>query len=159
MRRVVSLMLLICLCSLLGACGDSSAAETRTELDFTVVTPDQIPGELQQILGSKKEETFALTYTDGNYLYIAIGAGKQPTGGYSYAIHGLWLADNAIYIDVDLLGPNVDEQQKKQTEGLIGTTSLLPRPFRRGSRCAGCGTRPPPYCRSREGCPAYPAWP
>ena len=77
MRRVVSLMLLICLCSLLGACGDSSAAETRTELDFTVVTPDQIPGELQQILGSKKEETFALTYTDGNYLYIAIGAGEE----------------------------------------------------------------------------------
>lgn len=113
MRRVFSLILLICLCSLLWACGDSSAAENRTELDFTVVTPDQIPGELQQILNSKKEETFALTYTDGNYLYIAIGAGKQPTGGYSYAIQGLWLADNAIYIDVDLLGPNVEEQQKK----------------------------------------------
>lgn len=113
MRRIFSVILLICLCSLLWACGNSSDVENRTELDFTVVAHDQIPGELQQILDSKKEETFALTYTDGNYLYIAIGAGKQPTGGYSYAIQGLWLADNAICIDVDLLGPNVDEQQKK----------------------------------------------
>ena len=113
MRRISSVILLICLCSLLWACGNSSDIENRTDLDFTVVAHDQIPGELQQILDSKKEETFALTYTDGNYLYIAIGAGKQPTGGYSYAIQGLWLADNAICIDVDLLGPNVDEQQKK----------------------------------------------
>lgn len=113
MRRIFSVILLICLCSLLWACGNSSDVENRTDLDFTVVAHDQIPGELQQILDSKKEETFALTYTDGNYLYIAIGAGKQPTGGYSYAIQGLWLADNAICIDVDLLGPNVDEQQKK----------------------------------------------
>ena len=66
-----------------------------------------------QILETKKAAAFSLTYTDGNFLYIAIGAGKQPTGGYSYQIHGLWLADNVIVIDTELLGPSTDEQAHK----------------------------------------------
>ncbi|MBQ8813192.1 MAG: protease complex subunit PrcB family protein [Lachnospiraceae bacterium] len=113
MKRFFSLILLVCLCALMGACSDNSTAENRTDLDFTVVTRDQIPGELLQILETKKEGNFALTYTDGSWLYIAIGAGKQPTGGYSYAIQGLWLGDNAIHIDADLLGPSAQEQTTK----------------------------------------------
>lgn len=113
MKRLISLILLICLCALMGACGGSPAKEAQTDLDFTVVAPDQIPAELAQILEEKKVSSFALTYSDGGYLYIAIGAGKQPTGGYSYAVQGLWLSDNAICIDADLLGPSADEQIPK----------------------------------------------
>ena len=113
MKRLTSLILLFCLTLTLWGCSTNSAEENRTDLEFTVVTPDQIPGELLQILESKKESSFALTYSDGNYLYIAIGAGKQPTGGYSYAIQGLWLSDNSICIDADLLGPSADEQTAK----------------------------------------------
>ena len=113
MKRLISLMLLLCLTAILGGCSGNTADENRTDLDFTVVTSDQIPSELLQILETKKEGSFALTYSDGSYLYIAIGAGKQPTGGYSYAIQGLWLTDNSICIDADLLGPSADEQTTK----------------------------------------------
>ena len=113
MKRLISLILLVCLATMLWGCGSDPSSENRTDLDFTVVTSDQIPSELLQILESKKEGNFALTYSDGSFLYIAIGAGKQPTGGYSYAIQGLWLGDNAIYIDADLLGPSAEEQTTK----------------------------------------------
>ena len=113
MNRLLSLFLLVCITTLIWACGGNSGEENRTNLDFTVVTADQIPGELAQILETKKENSFALTYSDGSYLYIAIGAGKQPTGGYSYAVKGLWLTDNAICVDADLIGPSANEQTSK----------------------------------------------
>lgn len=113
MKRLISTILLFCLTFLMWGCSDNSSDENRTDLDFTVVTSDQVPSELLQILETKKESSFALTYSDGNNLYIAIGAGKQPTGGYSYAIQGLWLTNNSICIDADLLGPSADEQTTK----------------------------------------------
>lgn len=112
MNRLLSLFLLVCITASLWAC-QGSGEENRTNLDFTVVTADQIPGELARILETKKENSFALTYSDGSYLYIVIGAGKQPTGGYSYAVKGLWLTDNAICVDADLIGPSANEQTVK----------------------------------------------
>ncbi len=113
MKRYLSLILAVLSTLLLCACNASPQDETGTPLEFTVVPVDDLPGELLQILETKKEAAFSLTYTDGSFLYIAIGAGKQPTGGYSYAVHGLWLTDNSIVIDTELLGPSTDEQAHK----------------------------------------------
>ncbi len=113
MKRYLCLMLAVLSALFLCSCSTSPKDETGTPLDFTVVPADDLPKELLQILETKKESPFSLTYTDGNFLYIAIGAGKQPTGGYSYCIHGLWLTDNSIVIDTELLGPSADEQVHK----------------------------------------------
>lgn len=113
MKRYLSLILAVLSVLLLCSCGSSPQEETGTPLDFTVVPADELPGELLQILQTKKESPFSLTYTDGSFLYIAIGAGKQPTGGYSYSIHGLWLTDNSIVIDTELLGPSAEDQAHK----------------------------------------------
>lgn len=114
MKRFIHLILIMACAALLGACADGgSQEEVRADLDFTIVASDQIPSELAQILEQKKESSFALTYSDGSYLYIVIGAGKQPTGGYSYAVQGLWLTDNSICIDTDLIGPSPEEQTPK----------------------------------------------
>ena len=113
MKRYLCLILAVLSVLTLCSCGTSSKNETGTPLEFTVVPVDDLPKELLQILETKKAAPFSLTYTDGSFLYIAIGAGKQPTGGYSYQIHGLWLTDNAIVIDTELLGPSVDEQAHK----------------------------------------------
>ena len=113
MKRSLAFILVVLSVLSLWGCGSSSRGETGTPLDFTVVPADELPGELLGIIRTKKEAPFAFTYTDGNFLYIAIGAGKQPTGGYSYAVHGLWLTDNSIVIDTELLGPSIDEQAHK----------------------------------------------
>jgi hypothetical protein len=65
------------------ACGGEKQAEKLRDLEFAVIGPDETPQELAQIIEEKKNDSFRLTYTSGNDLYIAAGYGKQETGGYS----------------------------------------------------------------------------
>lgn len=83
--------------------------EKLRDLDFTVVKEGEIPKELADIIEGKKIQNFKLTYTDGENLYIVIGYGEQPTGGYSIAVNEIYLSKNAIYVDTNLIGPSKDE--------------------------------------------------
>ncbi len=102
----IGLMISLCSCSL----GEGNIEKVR-DLDFTVVTEKEIPEKLMTIINEKKETPFKLTYTTEkkDYLYIAVGYGTQNTGGYSIAVEELFLADNAIYFDTELIGPNPNE--------------------------------------------------
>lgn len=75
------------------------------DLDFTVISEELLPEELSTILEEKKQDVFKVTYVDDGYLYICVGYGEQNTGGYSIAVRALYLMDNGIYIDTNLLGP------------------------------------------------------
>lgn len=66
------------------ACGGEKQAEKLRDLEFAVIGPDETPQELAQIIEEKKNDSFRLTYTSGNDLYIAAGYGKQETGGYQH---------------------------------------------------------------------------
>ena len=57
------------------------------------------------IVEEKKENAFKLTYNDDAYLYIVIGYGQQPQGGYSIAVNELYLTEDAIFVNTTLLGP------------------------------------------------------
>ena len=50
-----------------------------------------------------------LTYSDDQNLYIVVGYGKQDTGGYSITVNELYLTENSIVLDTDLLGPEKGE--------------------------------------------------
>ena len=63
------------------ACGGEKQAEKLRDLEFAVIGPDETPQELAQIIEEKKNDSFRLTYTSGNDLYIA--------AGYGPAIHGI----------------------------------------------------------------------
>lgn len=80
------------------------------DLDFVVLSEEKIPEELSSIIEERKAEPFQLTYTDPDSLYICIGYGEQATGGYSIAVNELYLTDNAIYVNTELLGPEPSEK-------------------------------------------------
>ena len=63
------------------------------------------------MIEQKKEKSFKFTYEDGQYLYICVGYGKQETGGYSITVNELYLTENAIYVDTNLLGPAADTEK------------------------------------------------
>ena len=96
------------------ACGGEKQAEKLRDLEFAVIGPDETPQELAQIIEEKKNDSFRLTYTSGNDLYIAAGYGKQETGGYSIAVNDLYLTENAIYFDTSLIGPGPEEGAGKE---------------------------------------------
>ncbi len=108
--RIVLLMGAITMCLLLSGCkSDKVNKEKVKDLEFTVVEEADIPEELLKIIEEKKKEPFKLKFSNTAYLYIVVGYGEQPTGGYSIKVEDLYLTENAIYFNTSLLGPPKDE--------------------------------------------------
>ncbi len=112
-RKVIRTALLILLLCLSAGCGKrQDKTEKLQDLEFKVLSQEQLPQELLELLEEKKEESFKMSFTDGDDMYICVGYGKQPTGGYSIAVTGLYEAENAVYIHTSLLGPSPDESKE-----------------------------------------------
>lgn len=85
------------------------------DLEFTVVGEVDIPAELKQIMAEKISQPFKLTFSDEQNLYIVVGYGPQSTGGYSITVKELYLTENSIVIDTELLGPEKGENPAPET--------------------------------------------
>lgn len=95
-------------------CGVSEGRNEKIkDLDFTVVGMEEIPEELLTLIEEEKVEVFKRTFTDNEYLYICVGYGEQPTGGYSIAVNELYLTANAINIDTNLIGPSIEDLKRE----------------------------------------------
>ncbi|WP_455714160.1 protease complex subunit PrcB family protein [Anaerosporobacter sp.] len=110
-------LLLVCLITIMLAGCKSEKADIKKikDLEFTVVEDADVPEELMQMIDEKKEEAFKMTFKSEDYLYIIVGYGAKPTGGYSIAVNELYLTSNAIYFDTDLIGPEKTESVSETT--------------------------------------------
>ncbi|MEG1596073.1 MAG: protease complex subunit PrcB family protein [Lachnospiraceae bacterium] len=105
-RAILMIFLMILLT--LGMCGcgkKEPEVKKLRDLNFTVVDQGKLPKELEKAIGKKKKREFKLTYTTDEFLYIAVGYGVQKSGGYSIKVNDLYVTENAIYFDTELLGP------------------------------------------------------
>ena len=102
-------MLACCLAGCGAVSAGKSSGEKLRDLEFTVVGSEAVPQELQKLIDEKKEAPFKLTYTNDQGLYIVNGYGRQESGGFSIAVKELYLTDNAILFDTELLGPEKGE--------------------------------------------------
>lgn len=93
-------------------CGSTEDLKLR-DLEFTVLSEEKIPEQLLPMLEEKKAEPFQFTYSDDENLYICVGYGKQESGGYSIAVNELYLTEENIYADTNLLGPETAEKSNK----------------------------------------------
>jgi len=93
-----------------------TSSKKVADLEYTVVEDQDIPTELMKIIDEKKENSLRLTYTTKDYIYIVAGYGTQPTSGYSIRLNEIYLGQNAIYIDTNLIGPSKGEEvNEKET--------------------------------------------
>lgn len=105
-------MIFTCAAALVGLSGCSASKDDGKkvrDLEFAVVGEPDIPQELRQIIAQKQTSPFKLTYSDDKNLYIAVGYGEQPTGGFSISVNELYLTENSIVIDTELKGPEKGE--------------------------------------------------
>lgn len=101
--------ILICLS---GCSGKAEEGNKKIkDLEFTVLAEDNLPEELKQIIEEKKETEFKITYQDNDYLYICVGYGRQDSGGYSITVNNLYLTNNSIYLDTNLIGPEAENKE------------------------------------------------
>jgi len=105
-RNLFLLLVIIATAAGLLACKKKDEIKKIRDLDFTVVEDADLPGELKELIEEKKSEPFKISYSNKDNLYIAVGYGKQNSGGYSISVEELYLTNNAIYIDTNLIGPS-----------------------------------------------------
>lgn len=114
MKRFLSVLMIMCVLFSLGGCQlmESESVKLR-DLEFTILSEDVLPDELKTMIDERKAAAFKMTYADTEALYICIGYGEQATGGYSITLEELYLAEDAIYVETTLLGPDAEAQASK----------------------------------------------
>lgn len=95
---------------LFGCTVQNYDTEKEKDVDYTIVTEDEMPEEIQKILSESQEENFRKTYSDRDYMYLIIGYGAQPTSGYSIEVQEVYESSNAVYITTMLKGPSRTEK-------------------------------------------------
>ena len=130
-RLVAALLAWVFVVRFLTACSvEKDDLKKVRDLEFTVVGATDHPEELKQVIGEKKTAPFKMTYTDDQNLYIAVGYGEQENGGYSISVRELYLTENAIVADTELLGPESAEQTgaEKSYPYIVVKTEYLEEP-------------------------------
>ncbi len=139
MRRKMSGKMLLVACLLLwafvvrfltGCSVEKEDQDKVRDLDFAVVGETELPEELKNLVSEKKAAPFKLTYSNDQGLYIAVGYGEQPTGGYSISVNELYLTENSIVIDTELKGPDKGEEVgvEKSYPYIVVQTEYLENP-------------------------------
>ena len=103
MRVVVITMLVL---ALTGCEAQETAGDKLRDLDFTVIGENEQPDALKSIIAEKSGSAFQISYTIGEELYIAVGYGEQPSGGYSITVNEFYETPDAIIVDTTLVGPS-----------------------------------------------------
>lgn len=112
--RGIALMLVTLCAGILAGCSIESSNRTKvSDLEYQILTEEEIPEELKTEIEVKKNADFKLTYETDEYLYIVRGYGEQETGGYSIRLKELYLTSNAIFFSTELIGPRKGESVTK----------------------------------------------
>ena len=109
-RVVLTALTVFLILGTLGCSAKEEIPEDKiNDLDFTVVGEDQQPDSLKDIIAEKYADAFQISYTLGEDLYIAVGYGEQPSGGYSISVNAFYETEESLVIDTTLIGPGKAE--------------------------------------------------
>lgn len=113
-KLVLTMLTALLILGTLGCGADEEIPEDKIkDIDFTVVGEDQQPDSLKDIIAEKYADPFQISYTLGEQLYIAVGYGEQPSGGYSISVNAFYETNDTLVIDTTLIGPGKAENVTK----------------------------------------------
>ncbi len=116
-KIVLATVLCICLgvCIFLGGCKYGFMdLKDESVVDYTVVSPQDLPEELKTQIDEQKSQVMKFSYSDNEYLYIVEGYGEQRTGGYSVSIVQVYSKGQVIYFDSKLEKPGKNENVNQE---------------------------------------------
>ncbi|MBQ9765077.1 MAG: protease complex subunit PrcB family protein [Lachnospiraceae bacterium] len=110
-KMVAMGMLLACVSMGSVACNVEKQEDIKVrDIEFTVLKESEIPEDIMELVDEKKNEEFRLAKTKDSYTYVLAGYGKQETGGFSIQVEDIYLGENAVYVDTELMGPAKNEK-------------------------------------------------
>lgn len=91
------------------------------DLQYTVCDEGRLPKELIEIIEDRKKEPFKLTYRTKDYLYIVVGYGMQERTDLGVSMTQLYLTENTIFVDTELVATKEPAAKEITTEGEMRT--------------------------------------
>ena len=85
-----------------------------SSVDFTVVTDSDIPKELKKLIKERRKNPFELSFSDGSYLYVVKGYGKQQATDYSIIVNDFYMSEDTLVFDTDLSGPEKESNTSQK---------------------------------------------
>ena len=115
--QILSCTLIIMLFSLfcLNGCATDNDYPKTKDIDYTVVTGNEIPKELRKMIKERKDSAFELSFSCEGELYIVKGYGKQLSPEFSITVNELYLSDNYIVFDTELYGTKNETKSKTKS--------------------------------------------
>ncbi len=102
--------LFLCVLFLVTGCSIERTDEQKIQdLDFVIVEESQMPEDLRKLIEEKKQEEFKLVFDTEKDKYIVVGYGRQKTNGYSISVEELYVTNNAVHMNTNLIGPSKGE--------------------------------------------------
>lgn len=112
MQIIISILLIFAGVTCTGCSVEKISDKKVKDVDYTIVTEAEIPQTLMTSIEERKSAPFKLSYSDNKELYIVVGYGEQPSGGYSIVVDELYLTENTIVFATTLEG--ADKQQEME---------------------------------------------
>lgn len=104
--RKAAIVFLIFTVLLMQGCSMQEASDKKvSDVSFTVISEEDAPEALLKAIEEKKREPFKLSYCDEKDMYLVVGYGKQPTGGYSIVVDEFYKTENTLVFATTLKGP------------------------------------------------------
>lgn len=91
----------------LGGCslGKTQGGNQKSNIEYTLIKAEDVPETFKSQIDMEMKQEFDMVYSDGNYMYIAIGYGELPTGGYNISLEELVEKNGKICIRTRLHAP------------------------------------------------------
>ena len=108
--KIMILVVILIICGLIfWACSGEKKPEKTADVDYQIISDQEVPEEMRKLIEERKEKEFRLSFSDANNMYLAVGYGRQETGGYSISVKEIYQAGELLYIDTELHGPMPEE--------------------------------------------------
>lgn len=108
--RIIAAAVVLLICT--GCSASVLTQKEGRELEFTVVSRSELPQEVEAVLDEKLGTSFQTACQYGDSLYLLCGYPPQSAGDYSIRVNRLAAAEDAIYFQVELVGPDGSETQE-----------------------------------------------
>lgn len=112
-KKLLFFLMISILTGLSVGCSKQEKPEKTADVDFTIVTGSDIPEELQELIETRKNNPFSLTFSDQTYLYVVRGYGKQACSGYEIVIHDFCKTPDGLFFDSELFGPETEDADER----------------------------------------------
>ncbi len=109
MKKRKLLFLVFGLVTSLMGCKVQYDTEKQNDVEYQILTEEEYPQQVEEIIMNSRNNNFRKTYDDGEYLYMIVGYGAQPTSGYRIEVQEVYESTNALFVTTMLKGPTHGE--------------------------------------------------